>query len=129
MHRPAQIPGRKILERPVSVPAPSCATPSGQGKLQNQMYARHAKRAEKSMDTITTIQSLLMCNGSAQPAMVALTQNELRLIAAAPDMFTALKRLCGETSSAIAHLRLGESDPLVVAHEKAYAAIAKAMGG
>ena len=38
------------------------------------------------MDTITTIQSLIKSNGSAQPVMVALTPNKCRLIAAAPDL-------------------------------------------
>src|SRR6267142_1898161 len=42
------------------------------------------------MDIITTIQSLLKLSGSAQPVMVALTPNELRLIAAAPDMAAEL---------------------------------------
>lgn len=55
------------------------------------------------MDTITTIQSLLKCNGSAQSVTVALTQNETRLIAAAPDMLAELRRLhekCGWQSTA-----------------------------
>ena len=43
------------------------------------------------MDTITTIQSLLTCNGSAQPVTVALMPSESRLIAAAPAMLEALK--------------------------------------
>ena len=36
------------------------------------------------MDTITTIQSLLTCDGSAQSVTVALMPNDRRLIAAAP---------------------------------------------
>jgi DNA integrity scanning protein DisA with diadenylate cyclase activity len=47
------------------------------------------------MDTITTIQSLLKCNGSAQPVTVALMPNEARLIAAAPDLYAALKHALG----------------------------------
>lgn len=43
------------------------------------------------MDTITTIQSLLMCSGSARPVTVVLTPNEESLIAAAPDMLEALQ--------------------------------------
>ena len=43
------------------------------------------------MDTITTTQSLLKCNGCAQPVMVSLTANEARLIAAAPELLAALK--------------------------------------
>lgn len=42
------------------------------------------------MDTITTIPSLLKCNGSAQSVTVAFTPSEIRLIAAAPDMLEAL---------------------------------------
>lgn len=42
------------------------------------------------MDTITTIQDLLTCNGSARRATVSLTQSEYRLIAAAPTMHGAL---------------------------------------
>lgn len=38
------------------------------------------------MDTITTTQDLLKFNGSARPVTVALTPNETRLIAAAPDL-------------------------------------------
>lgn len=49
------------------------------------------------MDTITTIQDLLMCNGSAQPVTVVLTQNETRLIAAAPEMLIALEHIAGTT--------------------------------
>lgn len=42
------------------------------------------------MDIITTIQDLSKCNGSALPVMVALTQSEERLIAAAPALLEAL---------------------------------------
>ena len=42
------------------------------------------------MDTITTIQNLLTCNGCAAPVMVALTPNEISLIAAAPSMHAEL---------------------------------------
>jgi len=42
------------------------------------------------MDTITTTESLLRSNGSAQPVMVALTPSESRLIAAAPCLLEAL---------------------------------------
>ncbi|MCC6720543.1 MAG: hypothetical protein IT555_21935 [Acetobacteraceae bacterium] len=42
------------------------------------------------MDTIRTTKDLLMCNGSAQPVMVALMPNEIALIALAPDMAAAL---------------------------------------
>ena len=44
------------------------------------------------MDTITTIQSLLTCNGSARPATVALTPSETSLIAAAPTMLDVLRK-------------------------------------
>jgi len=47
------------------------------------------------MDTITTTASLLKSNGSALPVMVALTPNEVRLIAAAPDLLAALQGLLG----------------------------------
>ena len=42
------------------------------------------------MDTIRTTKDLLMCNGSAQPVMVALMPNEIALIALTPDMAAAL---------------------------------------
>ncbi len=42
------------------------------------------------MDTITTIQNLLTCNGCAAPVMVALTPNEISLIAAAPALLAEL---------------------------------------
>ena len=42
------------------------------------------------MDIITTIQNLLTCNGCAAPVMVALTPNEISLIAAAPSMHAEL---------------------------------------
>jgi len=45
------------------------------------------------MDTITTIQSLLKLNGSAQPVTVSLTESERHLIAAAPDMYEALENI------------------------------------
>lgn len=45
------------------------------------------------MDTITTIQSLLTCNGSAQPVTVSLTPNDSRLIAAAPTLLEALEQI------------------------------------
>ena len=48
------------------------------------------------MDTITTIPSLLASNGSAQPVTVALTQSELRLIAAAPELLEALEAMVRE---------------------------------
>jgi len=45
------------------------------------------------MDTITTIQSLLASNGSAQPVTVVLMPSEAALIAAAPELLEALERL------------------------------------
>lgn len=45
------------------------------------------------MDTITTIQSLLMCNGSARPVTVELTPNTEALIAASPTLLEALEQL------------------------------------
>lgn len=41
------------------------------------------------MGTITTIQSLLMCNGSARPVTVELTPNTEALIAASPTLLEA----------------------------------------
>ena len=45
------------------------------------------------MDTITTIRSLLKSNGSAQPVTVALMPNDMRLIAAAPELLDALQAM------------------------------------
>ncbi len=55
------------------------------------------------MDTITTIQSLLTCNGSAQRVTVDLTQSELRLIAAAPELARAAQMAWGALAWIIAY--------------------------
>jgi hypothetical protein len=52
------------------------------------------------MDTIQTIHSLLLCNGSARPVMVALTPSEKALIAEAPAMAEALESLLEWTNFA-----------------------------
>ncbi len=72
------------------------------------------------MDTITTIQDLLKCNGSAQSVTVNLTESTSRLIAAAPVLLDRLikstrslsvlcdhyeKEFMGVTSGSIAKMR------------------------
>lgn len=76
------------------------------------------------MDTITTIQGLLRCNGSAQSVTVALTQSEERLIAAAPDMLTALRGLIKHSSHGDPERDCDECRAVIAAR----AAIAKALG-
>ena len=68
------------------------------------------------MDTITTIQNLLKFNGSAQSVMVSLTPNEIRLIAAAPELLAFALRI----ASAM------HADPLW--REQALILIARATG-
>ena len=59
------------------------------------------------MDTITTIQDLMMLNGSVQPVMVALTPSEQSLIAASPTLLMAAK----EAKTALAYSRTGRLWP------------------
>jgi hypothetical protein len=81
------------------------------------------------MDTITTIQSLLMCNGSARPVTVELTPNTEALIAASPTLLEALEGIV-----AINPAELQENDQLALIHafllarQKAIAAITLATG-
>ncbi len=86
------------------------------------------------MDTITTIQSLLTCNGSAQLVTVALMPNEMHLIAAAPDLLAACKAQHGVIDRLMAMLIVHMPDfrpsrsiawPVLI---QANAAIAKAEG-
>ncbi len=76
------------------------------------------------MDTITTTASLLKSNGSAQPVTVALMPNEVRLIAAAPDLLEALE----DARKFVACPRYAES-VRAEALKRVDAAIARAKGG
>ena len=86
------------------------------------------------MDTITTIQNLLTCNGCAAPVMVALTPNEISLIAAAPSMhaeLTARRARDAEVEALVAAARrvldkaweFGEDEPHFVALDNAVDAL------
>lgn len=55
------------------------------------MLVRNVVRKDLFMDTIKTIADLLKLNGSVQSVTVSLTQNETRLIAAAPELLDACK--------------------------------------
>lgn len=57
------------------------------------------------MDTITTIPSLLMCNGSARPVTVSLTPESERLIAAAPELKQEVGRMVSVLENVIPRLR------------------------
>lgn len=73
--------------------APNSDTPSGQAKSPSLTPVTSAGTSYHSADIITTIPSLLMCDGSAQPVMVALTPSDRRLIAAAPDLLAAAEQV------------------------------------
>lgn len=91
MQKQEQTHGRKTARRRKSERDLSSDMRSGLERLLNLPTASAVVRQPTSVDTITTIQSLLTCNGSARPVTVALTQNEVRLIAAAPELLEALK--------------------------------------
>lgn len=77
------------------------------------------------MDTIMTIQDLLMCNGSAQSVTVNLTESTKSLIAAAPELLEALEA----AANILGYADINMADcPHRRAWAKARAAIAKAKG-
>jgi len=101
----------------------SSDTQYGLEKLQSLTSAHDADMKESYMDTIATIQNLLMLNGSAQPVTVQLIENEKRLIAAAPELLDALRAFCGDYES------LSYYEPITqlkTAYQHALTSIAKA---
>lgn len=117
---------RRTEQRRKSERAKNCATPFGLEKSRNPRVVNAAAARSGYMDTITTIQSLLQSNGSARPVMVSLTPSEHRLIAAAPDLFEALKGIVDDDDAGVSLAdQRARSDARMAA---AKAALLKATG-